>query len=163
LTLLGADAAHVFQLLLYMADAAVDFSAIGFQLSFTGTARTDPATELRHFYAAAGQPRQHVLQLRQLYLQLAFPGARVPRKNIEDELSTIDHPSLHDSFNISLLRCGEIVIEEKKIGVDGCGGAGDFFKLSRADQSRRIGTIAALQNFADHFRARAARQRAQFG
>jgi hypothetical protein len=68
LPLLRPDAAHVFQLLLHMADAPVNLSPIGFQLGFTGAAGADAATELRHFHAASRQPRQHVLQLRQLHL-----------------------------------------------------------------------------------------------
>jgi len=40
---LGADASHVFQLLLYVADAAIDFSTVGFELVFTGASSADAA------------------------------------------------------------------------------------------------------------------------
>ena len=163
LTLLGPDAAHIFDLLFHVADAAVNFSAVGFQLSFTGSARADAAAKLRHLDASPRQARQHVLQLRQLYLQLTFAGAGVPRKNVEDELSAVDHAALDDFFYVALLGSGEVVIEEEKVGIYRCGRAGDLFQFARADQCRGIGPVAALQNFADNIRASASGQGAQFG
>ena len=139
-----------------------DFPPIGFKLGFTGTARADAAAELRHLHAAPGQTRQHVLQLRQFHLQLAFPRARVPRKNVEDQLRAVDHPPLDDFFDIALLRSSQIVIEEKQVGIHGRGRARNFLQLACADQSRGIGPVATLQNFTDNFRARASRQCAQF-
>ena len=145
-----------------MPDAPGDFPPVGFKLRFAGTARADAAAELRHLHAAPGQPRQHVLQLRQLDLQLAFARARVPRKNVEDQLRAVDHPPLHNLFDIALLRSAEIVIEKKQVGIHRRGRARNFLELARADQSCGIGPVAPLQNFADNLRARAPRQRAQF-
>jgi hypothetical protein len=51
LALLGANSTDILQLLLEVADAARNLSAVGFQLSFTGAAGTDAASKLRHFYA----------------------------------------------------------------------------------------------------------------
>jgi hypothetical protein len=86
----------------------------------------------------------------------------VPRKNVENQLGAIDHPSMNQVFNVALLRSGEIVIEQKKVGIHRRGSARNFLELARADQSGGIGPLAPLQNFADNFRARALRQRAQF-
>jgi hypothetical protein len=85
------------------------------------------------------------------------------RKNIEDQLGTVDHPPLDDLLDISLLRSGEIVIEEEKVRVHRGGGAGNFFQLARANQSGGIGPVAPLQNLANNFRARAAGQCPQLG
>ena len=146
-----------------MPHAPRDFPPVGFELGFTGTARADAAAELRHLHAVPGQPRQHVLQLRQFDLQLAFPRARMPRKNVEDELRAVDHPPLDDLFNVALLRRTEIVIEEKNVGIDRSGRARNFLQLARANQRRRIGPVAPLQNLANHLGPGAFRQRAQFG
>jgi hypothetical protein len=73
------------------------------------------------------------VQLSQLDLQLTFSGASVPRKNVEDELRAIDHATLDDFFYVALLGSGEIVIEEKKVGIHGRGRAGNFFQLAGAD------------------------------
>jgi len=65
-------------------------------------------------------------------------------------------------FNIALLRSGEIVVEEKKIGVHRRGRSCNFLQLARADQSGGVGPVAALQDFADNSRACTSGQRAQF-
>jgi hypothetical protein len=54
------------------------------QLRLARPARADAAAQLRHCLAAAGKPRQLVLQLRQLNLQLALAGARVAGKDVQD-------------------------------------------------------------------------------
>src|SRR6202007_1055330 len=103
LALLAADAPDGLDLLLYISYAPRDLSTVGFELRFTGTARADAAAELRHLNAMSSQARQHVLQLRELDLQLAFAGARLARKNVEDELGAVDPPPLDNLLNIALL------------------------------------------------------------
>jgi hypothetical protein len=63
--------------------------------------------------------------------------------------------------NIPLLRCGEIVIEEKQVGIRGRSRARDLLQLACANQGCGIGPVAPLQNFTDNFRACAARQGTQ--
>ncbi len=87
-----------------MADAPVDFAAIGFQLGFAGTAGPDAAAELRHLHAASCQPGQQVLQLRQLHLELALAGAGVAGKDVEDELRAVDDPHVELALQVALLR-----------------------------------------------------------
>ena len=126
----------------------MNFPAIGFELGFARAAGADAAAQLRHLDAAPAQPRQHVFQLRQLHLQLAFAGPRMAGENIEDELGAVDHAHVDKLFDIALLRSGEIVIEQKQIGGDRSSGAGNFFQFSAADERGWIGTVAALQKFA---------------
>ena len=104
LPLLRANAAHILDLLLYVPHPPRNFPPVGFQLRFAGTARSDAAAQLRHLDAASSQARQHVLQLRQFDLQLAFAGSRMTRKDIEDELRAVDHPPLNNLLDIALLR-----------------------------------------------------------
>ena len=141
-----------------MADAPVNFAAVGFELRFARAPGADAAAQLRHLDSASAQPRQHVLQLRQFHLQLAFTGARVFGKDIEDELRAVDHPGVDQFLDIALLRSSEVVIEKQQIGRDRSDGAGNFLQLSASDQRGRIRTIAVLQEFAGNFRARADRQ-----
>jgi hypothetical protein len=47
------------------------------------------------------------------------------------------------------------VIEDHQIRVVRCCDSGDFFNFAGADQRRRIGTAAALENLRDHRRASA--------
>ncbi len=104
LPLLRANAAHVLDLLFDVPDAPVDLPAIGLELRFTRTARADAAAQLRHLNAPSGQPRQHVFQLRQLHLQLAFTGLGMAGKNVEDELRAVNHALVQDAFDVALLR-----------------------------------------------------------
>ena len=99
-----------------MANAAVDFAAIGFQLGFAGTAGADAAAELRHLHAASRQSRQQVLQLRQFHLELAFTGARVAGKDVEDELGAIDDAQVELALQVALLRWRQLVIEDDEVG-----------------------------------------------
>src|SRR6185437_4225221 len=48
LALLRAHAADILKLLLYVAHAAINLAAIGFELSFAGTTSADSATQLGH-------------------------------------------------------------------------------------------------------------------
>ena len=162
LTLLGADAADIFQLLFDMAYAAVNFPPVGFELSFAGSAGANTAAQLRHLDAAPSQARQHIVKLRQLHLQLAFTGASVFGKNVEDELSAIDHANVDHPLDVALLRGGEIVVEEQKIGGNRSGGARDLFQFAAADQSGRVRAVAALQEFSGNFGAGAPGQGAEF-
>jgi len=86
----------------------------------------------------------------------------VASEDVEDELRAIDDPALDDPFNIPLLRRSEIVIEEEHIGIGRSCGSGDLFKFASAHQGCGIGTITALQNFANDFCARALGQGAEF-
>jgi hypothetical protein len=104
LPLLRAYAAHIFDLLLDVPHPAENLSPVGLQLSFARSASADAAAELRHFHAAPRQPRQHVFELGQFHLQLAFTSAGVARKNIENQLRAIDDARVDHALNIALLR-----------------------------------------------------------
>ena len=77
---------------------------------------------------AAGEPgerrltnrekRLKIAQLRKLYLQLAFPGGRVLRENVEDHRSAVERASLEDALEVELLRRRELVVEHDGVGVN---------------------------------------------
>ena len=81
---------HLIDLPLNGLDAHADTAAIGFELRFAGAARADAAAETRQRGAGSGEPRQQVVELRQLDLPLAFARARAARKDVEDQLRAID-------------------------------------------------------------------------
>jgi hypothetical protein len=139
--------------MLDLIDTALNAAAIRFKLRFAGAARSDTAARLRHAFASAREPRQHVFELRQFDLQLALSGARVPGKDIKDELGAIEHPTGQRCVKIAQLCGGKIVIEQDEIGLDGFGNSSDFFYFAGANESRGIGPRAALQNLCRDFRA----------
>src|SRR5262249_12401393 len=65
-------------------DAMPDAPAIRFQLRFTRASRADAAAEPRERRRRANQTRQHVLQLRELDLQLPFSRSCAAREDIQD-------------------------------------------------------------------------------
>jgi hypothetical protein len=145
-----------------MANAAIDLAAVGFKLGLAGTSRPNAAAKLRHFRAPTGEPRQHVFELRQLNLQLAFARARMRSKYVENKLGAVDHARVHNIFDVSLLRGGKVVIEKNEIRRTGRCGAGDFLQLAGTYQRSRIWAVAALQSLADDLRTGADGQVAEF-
>ena len=146
LPLLRPNAAHAFDLLLQMQQPALNPAAVGFELRLARAACADAAAQLRHRCAPSRQPRQHVFQLRQLHLQLAFARACMTGKNIQDQLRAIHHPAGQRVFQVAQLGRGQVVIEENYISVGGSGNACQLLHLAAANQRRRIGLRSALDN-----------------
>ncbi len=106
-----------------MVDAALNPPPIGLQFGFARAARADAAAQLRHRFAPPGQPRQHVLKLRQLHLQLALAGPRMARKNVQDQLRPVQHPARQRRLKIAQLGGRQVVVEEHQVGLGGSGDA----------------------------------------
>ena len=91
LSLNGSRFPHRFQLALEARDSFLHTPAVDFQLRFTRAACPDPASLARQVMPHPSETRQKILQLRELDLQSAFPAARALRKNIENQLRSIEH------------------------------------------------------------------------
>ncbi len=137
---------------------ALDLAPVGLQLGFAGSPGPDPAAQLGHRRPSSGEPGQHVLQLRQLYLQLALAAARVAGKDVENQLGAIHHPHRQCVFKIPELGGGEVVIEEDQRGLGRFRDCGNLFHLAFADQRGRIRSGPSLQHFGDNLRPRAGDQ-----
>ena len=87
-----------------MVDALLNAAAIGFKLGFSWSAGADAATELRHGFAAPGEAGEHVFELRQLHLQLAFAGAGVAGEDVEDQLGAVKHAAGKRGLKVAQLR-----------------------------------------------------------
>ncbi len=158
-----ANAADGFEIELELVDAALNAAAIGFELGFAGSAGADAAAQLRHGFASAGEARKHVLELRQLHLQLAFAGAGVAGKDVEDELGAVEHAAGQGGLEVAQLGGREVVVEEHQVGLGGGGDPGDLFDLAGADERGGIGTGAALHDLRGDFGAGARNQLAKLG
>src|SRR4051812_23290357 len=91
LSLNRARFANGFQLALQSCDAFLHTTTIHFQLRFTGATCSNTTSLSRQVMPHSCQPRQQILQLRQLDLQPAFAAARALGKNVENELGAIEH------------------------------------------------------------------------
>ena len=72
-------------------DALRDQAPVGLQLRFAGTAEPDAAFLPLEVGPAAGQAGGHVIELRQLDLQLAFRALCALGEDIEDQARAIDY------------------------------------------------------------------------
>ncbi len=136
-----------------MIDAPLNLAAVGFELRFTGSAGADAAAELRHGFAPAREPRQHVFELCQLHLQLAFAGARMARKNVEDQLRAVQHAAWQSGLKVAQLRRREVVIEQHQVRFGRSGDSGNLFHFPGSDKRRRIGPWTPLEQFSRDFGA----------
>src|SRR5579863_52555 len=177
LTALSALLAHIFDALFDFGNAFADAAAVGFQFLFTGSAYTDAAastasaTRSSNAFAAlaghrgtfASQARKHVVELREFDLQLAFAAAGMARKNIENELGTVDHPALRVLLNVALLNRRQVAIENNQRSVFGIGLGQNFVELAAANERGRISFVAQLKNGSRDRCASAAREFDQLG
>ena len=156
----GAD---VFEFVGEAFDAAADFAAVHFELGFAGALSADAATEAGHGQAHARKPREDVFELSEFDLEFAFTRAGAAGKDVEDELSAIDDAHFQLLFEVAELGGRKVVIDDDKVGVQGCGFGGDLLDLAAADQSGGFGLGAELEMSGDDLGARADGESAQFG
>ena len=105
---------------------------------------------------------KHVIQLRQFHLQLAFAAARMPRKNIQDQLRAIDDPAFGVFFDVALLHRRKVAVENNQRRIFGDGFGANFIELAAADQRCGISLIAQLKHGSGDGGAGAAREFDQF-
>ena len=86
-----------------MANAAGNLPLVGFELRFTGAAGADAAAELGHFNSPPRQARQHVIELGEFDLELAFLGAGVAGEDVENELGAVDDAGVDGFLDVALL------------------------------------------------------------
>ncbi len=133
-----------------MVDSQVDLAAIGLELRLTGSAGSDTSAQLRHGLAATGEPRELILKLRQLDLQLALAGAGMTGKDVQDELRPVDDPARQLRLKVPQLRWCQIVIEEYEIGVGRRDDAFNLLQLALPYEGSGIGTRAPLNQGRSH-------------
>ena len=81
----------------------------------------------------ASHPRQVVLQLRQLDLQLSLGGDGMLREDVEDELGAVDDPQLELILEAPLLAGIQVVVDDDGLGLGLSDSGFQFDKLSFSD------------------------------
>ena len=112
--------------------------------------------------AGPGEPRQQILQLRQLDLQLAFAGPRPASEDVEDELRAIDDLAIDFGFDLPQLRRRELVVEDDEIGVGFGARRGERLDLSASEKGRGIRLRPLLQDAEDDLGACRLREAGEF-
>ncbi len=141
------------------ADAVPDPAAIGFEFGFAGASRADAAAEPRQRGARADQPRQQVLQLRQLDLQLAFARARALRAKMS-RMSWVRSRTLRSSAFSRLRSCAGVSSLSKMTtsAPQLVARLGERCDLAAAEERRGIRLGAILQHAQHDSRAGRRRQ-----
>ena len=148
--------------LLQLLHALAEQAAIELELRFARTAQADRAAALAlQMRPAAHEARRHVLQLRELDLQLAFVRARALREDVEDQPGAIDDAALGELFEIALLHRRERAVDEDQIRVERLALLGELLGLAGADEVARVRPVDARGQRADDARAGRARELAE--
>lgn len=82
----------------------------------------------------------------QLDLHAPFARAGTPRKNVQNELRTVENLDTQLAFQIALLGGGEIVVEKHYIGMRRRSHRRQFPDLARPHQRGGLGSFPNLQN-----------------
>ena len=126
---------------------------IGLELRFARPPCADAASQARQRGARSDEPRQQVLELRELDLQLAFPRSRAPREDVEDELRAIDDLAPHRLLEVAQLRRAQLVVEDDDVGAELVARRGQRLHLAAAEKGRGIRLRPILQHAEDDRRA----------
>src|SRR5205085_2485952 len=100
-------------------DALSDAPAVDLELRLAGSACSDAAAEAREMRPRAGEARQHVLELRQLDLELALEAARPSGEDVEDQLAAIEDLDVQLLGQVALLRRAQVLVDEDDTGLRG--------------------------------------------
>ena len=104
-------------------DLAARDPAVGLELRLAGAARADAGAERTGAAAEAlevlphpAHPRQVVLELRELDLELSLGALRVLREDVEDQLRPVDDASRQRVLERLLLRRLQLVVDDQHLG-----------------------------------------------
>jgi hypothetical protein len=95
-------------------------------------------------------------------LELALGASRVLRKDVEDELRSIDNPKLQRVLEPSLLTGIQLVVHDDRLRISSRDLRLNLDELPLADVRAGIGSGSALHHFADRLDACGPHQLADF-
>ena len=149
-----ALAVHRLELALEAGDALVHPAAVALELRFARPARADAAGLALEVLPHAGEPRQRVLELRELDLQPRFAGARTAREDVEDQLGAIHDLDAERLLEIAHLGRREVVVEDRDVRVHAARDVAQLVHLAASDVVRRVYAATPLPQRRGGTRAR---------
>src|SRR4029453_2429519 len=154
LSLHGPCFADRFQLPFEPGNPFLYAAAIDFQLRLTRATRPDTAGLPGQVMPHPGKPRQKILQLRQLYLQAAFPAPSALRKNIENQLRPIENFTGEQILQVPRLPGGKFIIKNDRGPLLNPTRVFDGLSFAATDIVRSSRFRQLLRDRIDYFRTR---------
>ena len=113
-------------------------------LGLAGAPGTDSAAEALEVRPQPPHPRQVVLELRQLDLELALGTVGVGGEDVENDRRPVDHRHTECRLEVALLARRQLIVAGDQIGVGDGHLRLQLIELSGPEIRVRVGTIAAL-------------------
>ncbi len=165
-----ALAAQLAQPLAEERDATARQTAVRLELRLARAARADPRAEAARAAAEALEvlphsphPREVVLELRELDLELSLGADGVLGEDVEDQLRAVDDPRLERVLERSLLRRAELVVDDEHLGARISVRLLQLLELPLAHVGAGVGQPPVLDYPCDRVDARRPRELLQFG
>src|ERR1035437_6414747 len=130
-------------------DAESDEAPVGFELRFARAAHADATAELLEMRPHPREPRQGILELRQLHLHPALRAPRAHGEDVEDELGAVDHALADFLLEVLSLAWGELVVEDDDGGLCVRDERLQLLELALADVGGGVGFFERLRELAD--------------
>ena len=142
-------------------DPAPRQPAVRLELRLARSARADAAAQALEVLPHPAHPRQVVLELRELDLELALGADGVLREDVEDQLRAVDDAGLEGILEQALLGRAELVVDDEDVGGGGPESLLELVQLALADIAARVGTRTVLHDLVHGLDACGARELAQ--
>ena len=149
-------------------DLAARDPPVGLELGLAGAARSDAGAERTGAAAEAlevlphpAHPRQVVLELRELDLELSLGAPRMLGEDVEDQLRPVDDARRKRVLERLLLGRLELVVDDQHLGLGVLVRLLQLLELPLADVRARIRARTLLDELADRLDARGAGELAQ--
>jgi hypothetical protein len=140
--------AHGLDVLAKTGDAVPNAPLADFKFTFARSPRADAAGLLLEPAEFLRGPGEHVIQLGQLHLQLAFPRAGALGENIQNQARAVDDFGRHDFLQVPLLGGRQLGVNDHRAQLLLAGEVRDLLDLAPPEERRRIGARAFLHHVA---------------
>ena len=149
---------HLLELASQGCDPVAREPAVGLDLRLARASRADAGAEAHEMRPEAAHPRQVVLELCQLDLQLALGGVRVQGEDVEDHRRAVDDRHAECLLEVALLPRRQLVVARDQVGVESLGELLDLDELAGAQIGVGVRPVAMLHDLADGRRPGGAQQ-----
>ena len=144
-----------FQFALDSCDSVLHAASVRLQLGFAFTpAHADPAFLPGQVTPKTCEPREQMLELRQLDLELAFASAGPLGKDVEDQRGAVQNFAVKDFFKVSALGGSEFVVKDNRVDIRLAAMMREIIGLALADESARAGGSHFLESISHNFASR---------